>query len=116
MRKVVVVLGVCLVLALLGLGATVWLGSSVVMKPPWYSPRSPEEGLRVFTEADTFAMDGWQGIFADPGQDFGYAFESVEFPAEDGRTKAARPRPMKHAPIAGTHRTEKAPPVTTPVP
>lgn len=62
-----------------------WLGSERALRPPWYERRTPEQGL-IPLDGDAFALEGWQGIFHDPLQDLGIAFEEVEFPAIDGQT------------------------------
>lgn len=72
-----------LLLLALAYGAVVWLGSSAVLMPPWYAPSTPEKGL-VSHEGNTFYEQGYQGVYRDPGRDFGYAFADVSFPAADG--------------------------------
>ncbi len=65
--------------------SVVWWASSAALKPPWYEHRSPAQGLAP-REGDPYAEQGWQGVYRDPGRDFGYAFEEVSFAAVDGST------------------------------
>jgi fermentation-respiration switch protein FrsA (DUF1100 family) len=79
---------VALALLLLATGALVavaWYGSEIALRPAWYEHRSPHDGLGP-RDGDAFAIEGWQSVFRDPGQDLGLAFEAVEFPAVDGST------------------------------
>lgn len=62
--------------------AGLWAVSGMVMHPPWHVHRTPEQGL-LPRDGDAWALENWQGIYRDPGADFGYAFEDVEFPTED---------------------------------
>lgn len=66
-----------------GLAVALWLASGSALRPAWYVHRTPEQGLQP-RDGDPFAADFWQGVHHDPGADFGYAFEEVEFPAVDG--------------------------------
>lgn len=72
-------LGVWLLLVV----AAIWYGSGLVMKPPWYEHRNPEQGLRP---PNAFMLEGWAPGLNDPRTDFGLAYEEVEFVAVDGST------------------------------
>lgn len=80
MRRLAIASTALLVLVIAGFGAGLWAISEMALRPGWYERRTPEQGLREVT------FDGWQGIVTDPGHDFGYAFETVSFPARDGAT------------------------------
>jgi len=58
-----------------------WLGSELALRPGWYEHRSPHQGLRP---ADSFAS--WAGKTHDPKHDFGWPFETVEFPTDGDAT------------------------------
>ncbi len=68
---------------LLGVLAAIWFGSELVMKPPWYEHRTPEQGLKP---PDAFMLAGWSPGLNDPETDFGIPYEEVEFAAVDGST------------------------------
>lgn len=72
------------VLFVVAFSVGIWQGSTAIMKPPWYEPRTVEEGLAPFE--DPARIEFVQGRTKDPLRDFGYVFEDVEFPAEDGST------------------------------
>lgn len=72
-------LGVWLLLVVGG----IWYGSEMVMKPPWYEHRTPEQGLRP---PNDFMLEGWAPGLNDPKTDFGVAYEEIEFEAVDGST------------------------------
>ena len=61
-----------------------WLGSNQALRPPWYHPRTPEQGLWPMDPADE--NFSWQGGYRDPRTDLGLDYETVEFPASDGST------------------------------
>lgn len=56
-----------------------WIGSSMVMRPPWHAWPAPDGRLQPSDNAS------WHGADSDPEQEFGIAFEDVAFPAEDGQ-------------------------------
>ncbi len=59
----------------------IWFGSGMILEPPWYEHRTPEQGLRPPTE---FMLEAWAPGLNDPLTDFGIPFEDVEFAAVDG--------------------------------
>ena len=63
--------------------AAIWFGSGLIMKPPWYDPRTPEQGLRP---PDDTMRRAWAPGLNDPHTDFGIDYQDVEFPARDGST------------------------------
>lgn len=81
LKRALIAVPALLVVGLLGL---LWVGSSLMLVPPWYVHRTPEEGLQPRT--DEFAEESWQGIHRDPQRDFGYRFEEVEFAGPEGAT------------------------------
>lgn len=62
------------------LGAVGWIGSSFVVRPPWYTGLAEDGRLPSVENAS------WNGVDTDPLDAFGIAFEAVSFPAEDGKT------------------------------
>lgn len=73
--------------AALGLAFVVavgWLGSNQALRPPWYQPRTPEQGLVPMDPAADYFV--WQGGYRDPRTDLGLDYETVELPASDGST------------------------------
>jgi dipeptidyl aminopeptidase/acylaminoacyl peptidase len=81
MKRLAGITGSLAALALSALTAGVWWTSEMTLRPEWHEHRTPAEGLRP---ADDFAP--WGGRTHEPERDFGYAFESIEFEAEDGAT------------------------------
>lgn len=63
------------------LAGLVWSASEMALRPGWYEHRTPEQGL-----SPAQAVEGWQGAIHDPGRDFGYGFEAIEFAGEGGET------------------------------
>jgi pimeloyl-ACP methyl ester carboxylesterase len=84
-RRLVWLAGTLVMILVLALGAGLWRDATRTIRPPWYTHRTPEQGL-VPRDGDWLAEKGLLGKIHDPGQDFGYAFESVEFSAADGST------------------------------
>jgi len=76
------ILWVSAALLVAGVCAIVWLGSNFALRPPWYTHRTPEQGLLPATD---FMLD-WNWAVGDPRTDLGLAFEEVDFPAADGST------------------------------
>lgn len=59
-----------------------WFGSSQALRPPWYSHRTPEQGLLPMDPAaDYFILEGG---YRDPTADLGLAYEEIEIPSVDG--------------------------------
>lgn len=67
----------------ISLGYSVWQGSSAMLRPPWYVANDPGGSFRPLNDTEE---GEWLGYTKDPMRDFGYAFEDVEIPAEDGST------------------------------
>ncbi len=65
-------------------GAGIWQGSTAILRPPWYLQSTPGGELTPFEEPKE--IEWAQGRTKDPLRDFGYPFEEVEFPAQDGST------------------------------
>jgi len=83
-RIVIAVLAAGLLMAG-GVGAVGWIGSEMVVRPPWYEHRTPEQGLRPI-DPETADFFIWNGGYRDPQSDLGLAYETVEIPARDGST------------------------------
>eukprot|EP01089_Gocevia_fonbrunei_P016739 TRINITY_DN5261_c0_g1_i1.p1 TRINITY_DN5261_c0_g1~~TRINITY_DN5261_c0_g1_i1.p1 ORF type:complete len:202 (-),score=35.87 TRINITY_DN5261_c0_g1_i1:23-628(-) len=58
-----------------------WIVAEVAMRPPWYKPTTPEEGL---TQQQLPSY--WQGICHDPKYDLKLDYEDVEFKTYDNLT------------------------------
>lgn len=58
-----------------------FVAAEISIRPPWYRQSTPAKGL-----VKHGLPDYWQGIVTDPFQEFGYAFEEVEFTNNDGMT------------------------------
>jgi pimeloyl-ACP methyl ester carboxylesterase len=83
-RALAMAAGILALLILAGLGSVAWMGSSALMKPPWYEHRTPEQGLRPLDPEAEFFI--WDGGYRDPETDLGLAYETVEIPAGEGST------------------------------
>lgn len=71
-------------IALAGIAFVAWQGSSSALRPPWYQPRTPEQGLLPMSPDQSFFI--WNGGYRDPMTDLGLAYEAFETPARDGST------------------------------
>ena len=83
MRKALVGIIALGVLTVGVFSAFVFVVSGLVIRPPQYEHRSPQEGLRPL-DGDAWAEELWQGIHHDPKVDLKLDFEVVEFPAVSG--------------------------------
>ncbi len=84
------ILWVSAALFVAGVCAIVWLGSNFALRPPWYTHRTPEQGLLPATD---FMLD-WNWAVGDPRSDLGLAFEEVDY--------ALGPRAMKRVAVFGS--------------
>jgi fermentation-respiration switch protein FrsA (DUF1100 family) len=83
LRKLATGAAIAALVAISGLAIAVWIFSGMAIRPDWYEHRTPEQGLKpVDAEREKF----WGKGIRNPRQDFGIAYEDVEFETENGAT------------------------------
>ncbi len=82
-RLLSIVLYLLLVGGLLVLLSAWQFGSN--LRTEGYVHRSPDQGLHP-RAGTVYEMKSWMGMYGNPGQELGLAFEDVEFPAVDNST------------------------------